>query len=381
MRFSLTPVVKEDFIDRDILLEEMYAELSNSESNVGYAILGKRRVGKTSIFKELERRLRKVKGIVPIYFSVWDLIEFTLREFCQKLSVEILEAYRPVLGLGYRIRELLKTPTTMLRQILGKAQFKVIYKELEFLLSIDKEFDKDRLIENTFTLPERLSKTIKCILFIDEFPSILNLKVNNAGIGEPIIRKIRTIFEDWEKTSICISGSIRSTMSVAVLSSSSPFYRQLIIREIKPLEERWVRSLLLRNLPGISKEAIKEIYSFSNGIPFYIQFLGKMLEKRRGSISIKDIREVEWEFLSEEGNIIFKEEFEKLSSKERLIILAISNGHYTPKNIAKEVGEKISNINRFLSYLKEKGEISREEKGVYRIEDPVFARWLREKIW
>lgn len=376
MGFTLVPVYKENFIDRSILLDELYAELSNSKSNTGYALFGKRRVGKTSIFKELQWRLEEAKGIVPVYFSVWDLIEFTLLEFCQKLSIAVLEAYRPRLGITYKIKELLKTPITVLRQILDRAQLGVVYKELEFLLSLNKNIDKDILVENTFALPERLSENLKCVLFIDEFPSIINLKDNNSSIGEPIIRKIRTIFEGWKKTSLCISGSIRSTMDLAVLSSSSPFYRQLIIKEIGPLDKKWVKELILRNLSNISEEAISEIYSFSNGIPFYIQFLGKMLEKQE-TISVKDIKDVEDEFLQEEGNIIFKEEFEKLSSKERIIMLALAKGARTPKAIAKEVGEKVSNINRFLSYLNEKGYISREEKGVYRIDDPVFSQWVQ----
>lgn len=114
MGFTLVPVYKENFIDRSILLDELYAELSNSKSNTGYALFGKRRIGKTSIFKELQWRLEEVKGIVPVYFSVWDLIEFTLLEFCQKLSIAILEAYRPRLGITYKIKELLKTPITVL---------------------------------------------------------------------------------------------------------------------------------------------------------------------------------------------------------------------------------------------------------------------------
>lgn len=85
---------------------------------------------------------------------------------------------------------------------------------------------------------------------------------------------------------------------------------------------------------------------------------------------------VEQEFLLEEGNIIFREEFDNLSSKERIIVLALAKGSKTPKAIAKDVGEKVSNINRFLSYLKEKGYIYREEKGIYRIDDPVFSRWV-----
>ncbi len=377
MAFTLVPVYKENFVDRAELINELYLELQNKNSNTGYALSGKRRVGKTSIFKELYWRLAEQKQIVPVYFSIWDLLEFSIIEFCRKLSITILEAYRPYLGFKYRIKELLKTPVTMLGQILNKTQMKIAYKELEFILNLSKKTDYDLIVENTLTMPERLSKDLKCVLFVDEFPSIIDLKVNNSAIGESIIRKIRTISEKWERTALCISGSIRSTMNMAVLSAASPFYRQLIVKEIKPLDFKSTRELILKNLPNISDESVQEIYSFSDGIPFYIHFIGKMLEKRK-SVNIKDVHTVEHEFLEEEGNIIFKEEFAKLSAKEKLIMLAIARGAKTPKSISDKVPEKISNINRFLNYIGQKGFIHKAHKGVYDIDDPVFAIWLRK---
>ncbi|MCD6099798.1 MAG: sigma-70 family RNA polymerase sigma factor [Candidatus Marinimicrobia bacterium] len=380
MAFTLVPVVKEDLIDREEILGELYDGLSDPGSTTGYAIFGKRRIGKTSILKELQLRLQETAGIVPVYFSVWDLVEPSLLEFCKKLSIEILEGYSFKMGIGYRIGELLRTPISVIKQILGKAEFKVIYKEIELLLSFKTEANLDRVVENTFTRPERISKDMKCVLLIDEFPSIIDLKVNNSVVGESIIRKIRSISENWKRTALCISGSIRSTIKTAVLSSASPFYRQLIVREVGPLEKKWVRELIVRNLPNISDEVIDEIYEFSHGIPFYVQFLGKMLERKKGKISINVVKQVEQEFLREEGNIIFKEEFEKMSPKERLIILAIAYGFHTPKEIAKQVGDKVSNVNRFLFYLKQKGQVYKKEKGMYEIEDPVFTRWIREMI-
>ena len=57
MRFTLRPVKGEGFIDREELLDEMVSELRDTESTTGYALYGKRRIGKTSILKEVQRRL------------------------------------------------------------------------------------------------------------------------------------------------------------------------------------------------------------------------------------------------------------------------------------------------------------------------------------
>jgi len=125
----------------------------------------------------------------------------------------------------------------------------------------------------------------------------------------------------------------------------------------------------------ISEEGIEQIYEFSAGIPFYVQFIGKMLKKKEG-VTIEDIKEIEDEFLREEGDLPFRGEFNDLSSRERLVILQIAKGCHTPKEIATIVKDKVSNVGRFLAYLEDKEYISKREKGYYALEDPVFGKWL-----
>ena len=377
MEFTLQPVKGRGFVNRRELLEEMIAELKDRESTTGYALYGKRRIGKTSVLREVQRRLAEDNKIVTVYFSVWDLIERTVTEFCQKLSMEVIDAHRPHIGLKYRTKELIRTPISLLRKLLDKAEFRVVYDEIEFFLTFERDIDRNLLVEHTFNLPEKLADETdtKCILLLDEFPSIVELKSNNTMVGEAILRKIRTLFEDWERTTLCISGSIRSTMDLTALSSMSPFYRQLIAKEIRPLGKDAVRELLLRNLE-IPEEGVERIYEFSAGIPFYVQFIGKMLE-RKTELTPEVIGEITDEFLKEEGDILFREEFESLSPKERLIIISVAMGCHKPKEIAGYVADKVSNVSRFLMYLEEKGHISRREKGYYVLEDPVFGMWLR----
>ena len=376
MRFTLQPVKGTGFINRAELLEEMVAELEETESTIGYALYGKRRIGKTSVLKEVQKRLENEDRIVTVYLSVWDLIEGRVDEFCQKLSMDIIDAYRPHTGLKYKTKELVRTPLAVLRKFLDKAEFRIVYDEIEFFLTLEKNIDRNLLVEHAFNLAEKFAEETdtKCILLLDEFPSIIELKSDNVMVGEQILRKIRTLFEGWGRTTLCISGSIRSTMNLTVLSSTSPFYRQLVMKEIGPLKKESVKELLLRNLE-ITDAGIEHIYEFSAGIPFYVQFIGKMIEKK-GMVTIEDIKEIEGEFLREEGDLLFKGEFNDLSSKERLVILYIAKGCHTPKEIATIVKDKVSNVSRFLAYLEDKGYISKKERGYYVLEDPVFGMWL-----
>ena len=376
MHFTLQPVKGAGFVNRTELLEEMIAELKETGSTIGYALYGKRRIGKTSVLKEVQTRLEYEDKIVTVYLSVWDLIEGRVDEFCQKLSMDIIDAYRPHTGLKYKAGELIRTPLAVLRKFLDGAEFKIVYDEIEFFLTLENEIDRNVLVEHAFNLAEKFAEETdtKCILLLDEFPSIIELKSDNAMVGEQILRKIRTLFEGWERTTLCISGSIRSTMNLTVLSSTSPFYRQLIIKEISSLNKESVKELLLINLE-ISEEGIEQIYEFSAGIPFYVQFIGKMLKKKE-KVTIEDIKEMEDEFLREEGDLLFRGEFDDLSSKERLVILQMAKGCHTPKEVSAIVKDKVSNVGRFLAYLEDKGYISKREKGYYVLEDPVFGKWL-----
>ena len=380
MRFTLQPVKGDEFVNRTKILSEILFELRNKRSTTGYALYGKRRVGKTSILKEVQRQLDETDDIITVYYSVWNLVEFTLPEFCHRFSMAIIDAYRPHIGLKHKAKDLLQTPISVLRKMLDKAEFKIVYHEIEFLLSTNAKTDKDVAVERVFDLSEKLAKSTgtKCVLLLDEFPSLIDLKSDNVKVGEAILKKIRTISEEWERTSLCISGSIRSTMELTVLSSTSPFYRQMIVKEVKPLKKEYVGEILRRNI-DITDEGIDEIYNFSGGIPFYIQFIGKMIE-RAGETTLESIKGLENEFLMEEGDILFKGEFNALSSKERLIVMNIANGHHSPKELANVIGGRVSNISHFLMYLREMGYVSKEDRGYYVLEDPVFERWMQTNL-
>ncbi len=375
--FTLKAAEGESFVNREELLKEMIDELSNLNSTDGYALYGIRRVGKTSILKELKRRLEKKKRIVPVYTSLWDLVEFSVEEFCRRLSEEVLDSYRKLLGIKFRAVELFKAPLSLMRKI---SSLKIVYEDIEFILSF-KGKDLSTLIERTFMLPEKLASATetKCILMIDEFPDIVNLELKGEKAGIRIVKKIRTVAEKWRRTALCISGSIRSTLDLVALSPASPFYRQLIIKQVKPLEKKYVVELLKKNL-DIEDEACDEVYRFSGGIPFYVQFIGKILSRKKGRIRIKDVKLAEEEFLNEEGNILFIGDFERLSRGEKLVLKALVQGGETPAEVRKNIGGKLSNPSMVLKMLEDKGIVERKERGRYRIADPVFKLWLMKRF-
>ncbi|MCK4491123.1 MAG: ATP-binding protein [Candidatus Altiarchaeales archaeon] len=388
MTFTMLPVKGKNFIDRKKITTEIINTLTDKQVFMGFALYGIRRVGKSSIFIEIQRRLERNDFVVPIYLNVWDLTEETVPEFAKVLRNAIINAYGPKLGLKYKAEELLRFPIKLLGDTMKSLRVNVtLGEDIEAILKWDEQekIDYNYLIDEVFDLAENLAKETdtRCALLIDEFPALIELKLNGKKVGEPIIKKIRTIQERKEHVIISISGSVRKTMDMVAVSSGSAFYKQLILREIKPLKPRYTRKLINENLGGeATDDAYEQIHKLSNGIPFYIQAIGKKLrELRKDTINLKDVDSAFNTFLGEEGTLIFRQQFKQLSPKERLIVKTMAkNEVYVLSEIAKAMGENPTNISWFLNDLEDKGVLIKEDPGRYMFMDPIFKKWLHQKF-
>jgi AAA+ ATPase superfamily predicted ATPase len=386
MGFTLKPAVKENFINREDLLDEIVTTLTDERCDMGFALIGPRRVGKTSILLEVANRLKDEKKVVVIYFSIWDLVENTLKEFSNQLTRTILAGFRDKLSVKYKIKRLLKTPTEKIKEILKEAEISItILDEIEIELSRkDKVLDANILLEKIFALTEELSSefNVRTVLMLDEFPALIDI-TNGKRLGEGVIKKIRTIHEKLEHTILCISGSIRKTMEIVVLSSSSAFYRQFIVKEISPFDKVTTGELLAKNLrQKVNPQVVEVAHSLTNGIPFYLQLLGRQLQRTSTKIiEPKTAKAAFDEVLGEEGTIIFEEEFYRLSDKERAV-LRVMVEHQVEKlnDISEGLQEGVNVVSKYLEYLIAKGLVQKQARGMYKITDPVFERWLMRKF-
>lgn len=386
MKFTLKPAVKDNFINREDLLNEIVTTLVDEKLDMGFALIGPRRVGKTSILLEVANRLKGKKKVIVVYFSLWNLVENTLREFSDQLTKAILLGFKDEISIRYKIKKLLRTPKERIKEVLKEAGISIkILDEIEIeLLHKDKALDANLLIEEVFALTEELSCefNVRTILMLDEFPSLVDI-TNGKKLGEGVIKKIRTIHERLENTILCVSGSIRKTMEMAVLSTSSAFFRQFIVKVIEPFDKATTGELLSKNLAQeISPQAVEAAHSLSSGIPFYLQLLGRQLQRiSTETIEPEIVKAAFEEVLEEEGAIIFEEDFFRLSDKERATLKTMVEYKVQKLNdISNNLGEGINVVSKYLEYLLLKGLVQKEMRGVYRIADPVFEKWLVKRF-
>jgi len=386
IKFTLMEAEGELFVNREQIVDEMVKTLSDPHLRMGFALYGSRRIGKSSIFLEVRRRLKKKPRIVPVYFNLWELYQRTLTEFNQEISKRILQEYGPLLGLKHNLTELKGLPRKAMHAILKHLKLEInLVDDIGVLLTYREESEPDpNSIKTVLRLVERLAKktNTRCVLMLDEFPTITELKCGTK-IGEGVIGMIRAIHARQKHTLLCIAGSSKSTMDSAVLSPTSPFYRQFIIKEIKPLEKKYVSEIITRNIDWeITKEAIDRIYEFTNGIPYYVQFIGRHIYmSRKSQITKDDLDDIIEDFLKQEGDLLLTRDLEVLSPGEIALLEAmIQGGTGRISELAKINRERISNTYTTVRELLKKGVIEKKSRGCYEFTDPIFRKWLRKRV-
>ena len=385
MSFSLTALVLDGFLNRETELKLLVKSFSDPKTRFGFTVVGKRRVGKTALLRRVKQDLEK-KQLPCAYISVWDLTDQTLEEWSLKLSELIFEAYHPYISIKQKLKELAQTPLSLLRQVLPKlsVDFKLAeFISTSFALESRAKLSDDQQLERPFELLEVLAKATRkpLVLIIDEFPDLVNVKKSQGHlIGTAVIKKLRTIYERQHSLRLCVSGSIRRTMEIYCLDASSAFYRQLAPLEVKPLADKYIVQLYKKNRIKLADDGLKRLIEYVQGIPFYAQFLGRQIQQKQFKRSLRaaDIDALVADFIAQEGNLLFREEFYKLSPKEKKLVLALcSQKQFSVTGIDKTINEHSSTVAKLLQSLQEKAALERLDKGVYEFTDPFFQLWLQ----
>lgn len=389
MAFSLTPVSGEDFIGRGAILSELVNELS-SKSRVGFSLSGIRRIGKTSILKEARRRLVENSKTAVIYVSVWRVSPDTVDEFVRVLNRASLSAFEDRLPAKFKFEELLATGAGALRRFLQSLKLSAkVAEDLELSISYVRRESKDvdAAITKSFSVVEDLAEMTKtrCVLMIDEFPSIEDLTYGskNQKIGDSIVKLVRTLYEEFRFTKLVISGSYRDTLQNVVTKQKAPFYKQLLLREVGPFNESEFEEFVGRYLPDLrflDKDAKRELYEVSSGIPYNLQLLGKEIQYMGlREINAQGIREVVEVALEKEGELSFREFVENLTPSEVKVLKALSKSpDMKPSDIATKQFMDDDTVSSSLNLLVKKGILRRRTRGVYEFADNLFAKWLQK---
>ncbi len=350
MAFTLTPALADDFVGRKEITSELVNQLS-SRNKIGYSLSGVRRIGKTSILKEVERRLTENRKVPVAYVSVWRVSPNTIDEFVRVANRAALNAFRNRLPAKFKFEELLVTGKAALTRFLNSLKLSAkVADDLEVSISYVRReaSDVDDALTGCFSLIEHLGEMTRTnsVLIVDEFPSLVDLTygAKNQKIGDSMIKLIRS--------------------------------------EIEPFSESEYKEFLQHYLPGLkfTRDAVREqLYRITSGIPYNLQLLGSEIQLQGlNDLSSGKLSGVVDGVLRKEGELSFKEFVDDLTPSEVKVLRALArSSDIKPSGIAAQQFMDKDTVGYSLSLLVNKGIIVRRGRGAYVFPDNLFGEWLK----
>ncbi len=367
---------QKEVIDRKEEIEKLVESLSDPSKQVNYALIGPRRIGKTTILLKAKDELEN-KKIIIAYIDL-SIYRFSPYDFAQNLMSQVTRAYAKDLGKVEKasivLANLLKTLTKLkkLRLTLEPS----IDETGQFSIKIRPELEETQDYKGVFLLAfdyvNEVSK--KCgkriVVMIDEFPSIIEFKRYSSL--EAVLEIFRSVLENRENVEYVVSGSRVHYMRDILGNGESPLFGHFAMVEIGPLPEEYAIQLYLQSAKSTRKEA-EMAWKILGGHPYYLIMLA---ENRKPNESVEET--YERILTSSSGalnlyvNYILKDDLGSSTKEARLmrILQAISQGNNTSSQVAKQINLKLSSLPFYLQEL-EKYDLIWRKDGKYRIKDKI----------
>lgn len=384
------PVTGKEFINREDILKRLFYVYRNRQN---VALVGQRRIGKTSIAREFIRRLKEDPQntrLVPVEFNVQEEIG-TPGRFAIRLLKTVLSNY-----LSTYKRELLPlvsdteiVPANLI-EIAAAIKSKVIMDIGKTLVSYfppSSSHERDimtrilKAIDN-FAVEQRIGLA----LILDEFQEIKKLD-NFPSIGKGrTLPLLEGIISTQKNTWYLFTGSMVRLMNHILEDGDSPFYGRVEKIDVGGFtkEDLLVLAANVCEKP-MSGEGSSLLWNISMGNPYYgvvICSKADFLANEDKIIKERHIKEAFVESLTRgELNLHCRYVFDtSLGRASRSIFLKeiirrLSSSGMTPVELAKELGRERGVISSQIRILQNFDLITKIDHK-YHIQDNILKLWL-----
>lgn len=398
------PIPPEKLVDREEIVKKLVDNLSNPDINTSYALLGYRRIGKSSILLKAKEELEK-KGLIVVYYDVKERLSDP-ESFLVDLQTEILQAYGKHLGLMSKLA--MKASET--RKLAFRKISEIISAVDEIGLEISPEGsitpklhlrekekpDYAKLFRSVFKTANTISQKSerRVIIVLDEFQDITSLN-EYKGFGGKILDLYRGVLQTRENVSHVISGSRVHMLQEILEDSSSPLFQHFIPLMVGPMKAddaaRLFSTIVEQKRLNLSKDEVmkasSKAVSLVGGHPYYTIMLAEVWD---GKISLEEAYD---HLLSAPNgtlyiytNYVLAEDLGKakggpLLKKVVRTIAQATVGRDKPTTIeASEIARKVSKTQNYLEFYLEqltKFDIIRKVgRGTYEMADKVIANCI-----
>ena len=205
-----------------------------------------------------------------------------------------------------------------------------------------------------------LGKRMKFNLLIDEFQEFYY-------INQEIYSLMQDTWDRYRKEShvnLIVSGSVYTLMNRIFMNAKEPLYgRADRIMKLLPFTTSILKEVLADHKPDYTKEDLLALYTFTGGVPKYIDLL---MQNGCTDVSamIANMVQPDSPFINE-GNALLIQEFGKKYGNYFAVLADIAGGRNTLSELGKNMGE--TNIAGHIRRLEEDYELITKKR-------PIFAK-------
>lgn len=365
----------EDFADRKNEIETIMRDLKSGQNVL---IHSPRRYGKTSLIKEVFRRLG-AEGQLTVYVDLYRV--FSKKRFIETYSGLLFSAAESRLEeAGRLLREYLPRPKITLTPQGSPMPFSV-----EVDASLPKR-EEDQLFQEILEAPQRIVEKKKKRLFIafDEFQEITRLD------GHEVESTMRSIFQHQREVSYAFLGSRRRLLQEIFSDKERPFYKSCKSIPLEEISEgEFAEFLTARFKEGdlvVPRSIVSRILQVTKCHPYYTQQLCHEVWNSAYP-SRSRLSEEEWTAVVERAveqvitanRYAYEEIYDGLNESQRKLAYALSaeptKRIYSAEYIRRYSLKTAPNVAKSLHALEDKELVEKTSQG-YKVSDLFFAQWL-----
>lgn len=355
MEFTLKPVQSKHCCSQ----QELDSALKSIRSKRNILVFGPEKIGKSSFLFQLKDRLSQSRSFTPVLFSSGN--RTSIESYIQRNLIGMLRSFKDMFPDPEALvsASLLELDSIVSGLKIGDSAKQCL--KLLLVFGNDPKIQLEDAVRHLFAFPSLLARESRTapVVIVDDADLLHTIKSGSTSLS--MFFDLQAGLDD----------------SIFVLASS----RQLQLEGfegicLKPLSIDHTRDLLSSCGLELDEKSLTVLFNFAGGIPFYINYLGRLLEYA-GKHDAHSISRVIDESLSNELHVYFSEKLKSLSPKELPILFCMAEHKVnTPSRISRILSYSQTNVRRFLSIMEEKGFVSNPERGVFEIQDPVFRKWL-----
>ena len=361
-------VTGSSFCNRKNEIEEIYRDIVNSQNVI---IFSQRRFGKTSLIKEVLKKVQK-EGVLTIYVDIYsvlteeDLVRIYAKAVAEIALGKLERGLRDAAKLFKSIRPKLTLDET------GKPTYSIDVDKRETLPLLED------VLESVNRYADRKKK--KAVVVLDEFQQIGQFKTDRVE------KTMRSIFQKHKNISYIFMGSKKHLIFDMFNNPNRPFYRSAKPFPLGKIGKSEFMSFIKNKFKSTGKiitdDSVKKIIDICECHPYYIQYFCHIILERaidKQKISENNLKEGLGLLLSRESST-YEATWDLLTVKQKQVLLALSAVGKDEKLFSSEFLEKhnlgsASSLQRTIQGLVDKDLVDKEGD-LYTIIDILFKKWL-----